>query len=146
MARGGRRSGAPGKAYGNRTDLNAQRAPVAIPGQNRYGAQAAQVRAQEAVPAGPTPVPTANVSAAGNTPRPAAPLTPVIPLDAPTMRPNEPLTAGVDIGAGPGAPPSPLLADVELPRRMIVALEALASLPDANEATRNLVRIFRSQM
>lgn len=137
MARGGRRQGAPGKTYSNRTDLQQgqRQSPVMrVPGQ-AYGAQAEQVRAQQAIPMGPQP-PLA----------PAAPATEPVPLHAPTMRPNEPLTAGVDMGAGDGAPPRPLSADPNFPQQMIVALEALASLPDASDATRILVRRLRSEL
>lgn len=137
MARGGRRQGAPGKTYGNRTDMQmgARQAPVMrVPGQ-AYGEQAEQVRAQQAIPMAPQPPIRP----------PAAPTQPV-PLNAPTQRLNEPLTAGVDIGAGPPAPPQPLSANAEFPKQMIVALEALASLPDASDATRNLVRQLRSEL
>lgn len=107
MPRGGRRSGTPGKAYGNRSDLNTNRTPpvTRIPGQP-YGAQAAQVRAQQSVPVGPTPTPTPMVPLPTPGGVGSAPTgTPVVPLDAPTTRPTEPLTAGVNVGPGPGAPP-----------------------------------------
>jgi len=35
--------------------------------------------------------------------RPANPLTPVIPLFAPTQKPTEAITSGIDMGEGPGA-------------------------------------------
>jgi hypothetical protein len=82
-SRGGKRQGAPGKAYTNRSDLN--QAPRAVPGQE-YGTAGAQLASQSAVPmAGP-----------GKTlPQP-------VPLTAPTGRPGEPLTAGIAGGAGAG--------------------------------------------
>ena len=86
MARGGRRSGTPGTAYNNRTDLN-QKAPIArIPGQP-YGAQAAQVAAQQAIPVAAPPVPGASATG-GFSVHPS-----MVPgLLEPTQRPNEPVT------------------------------------------------------
>jgi hypothetical protein len=73
---GGPREGTPGKAYMNRTDLNAPKSlPVqAVPSQ-QYGQRAAQEAAQQAVPMGPAP---------GT----------LTPLNAETQRPNEPIMAG----------------------------------------------------
>lgn len=86
MARGGPRSGVQGKAYSNRTDLMQKpREPVALP-----------------TPAPPTAAP-----------QDTGPLTPSVPLNAPTTRPDEPVTAGVGMGPGPGpveagmTPPGP---------------------------------------
>lgn len=91
---GGRRQGAPGQAYSNRTDLNQNRQPVTVATGQPYGARQEQVAAQRAVPL------------------PAAPPVPATPpgpapgsfgrFDRPTERPDEPLTAGLPIGAGPG--------------------------------------------
>jgi len=88
MPRGGRRSGTPGVAYGNRTDLA-----------TGYAAQQGTVTAA----AGGQTAPPA--------PRPAAPAPPpaaashILPdqipaLDAPSDRPGEPVTAGLDVGPG----------------------------------------------
>lgn len=104
--RGGSREGAPGVAHPNRSDLN--RAPnpatasvVRIPGQ-QYGAQTAQVAAQQAAPMpGGTPAPTAP-PAAGPPPLGAG-MADLPPLTGPTTAPDEPLTAGVDFGPGPGS-------------------------------------------
>lgn len=75
--RGGPRQGQPGKAYGERTDLNVQ--PIrTVPGQ-QYGQAKAQQQAQQAIP-----------------------LPQVTPIHAPTERPTEPVTAGLPIGPGPG--------------------------------------------
>lgn len=95
MARGGRRKGQPGKAYGNRTDLNGTKAPIArIPGQE-YGAQAEQVRSQQQIPMGQPDL--ATMLAGSPTPDQAPSL-----LSAPSARPAEPLTAGLPSGPGPG--------------------------------------------
>jgi hypothetical protein len=76
--RGGRRQGTPGKAYSNRTDLNANRAP-------QTGTQTAAAGGQSL----------------------AAPQTWTTPdqvpkLNDPTSRPTEPVTAGLPSGPGPG--------------------------------------------
>lgn len=92
--RGGVRQGAPGQAYGNRTDLNQNRQPVQAAAGQPYGVRAAQEAAQRAVPlpaAPPVPV----------SPPPPAPGT-LGQFLRPTENPREPLTAGMDLGAGPG--------------------------------------------
>lgn len=143
MPRGGRRSGKPGVAHGQRTDLNQ---PIThIPGQT-YGAQAAQVRAQQSVPVGPTPTPTT----------PGMPLPPqggvagaptgttIIPLDAPTARPGEPVTAGAPTGPGPNS-----LTTTFLPSSPLTAVAAaLASIPDDEQDsdTTRLLNLVRAQL
>lgn len=82
MPRGGRRTGTPGTAYTNRTDLQANQQPVQAKSGQEYGKRQAQERAQHVVPLPAQPQPVA--------------------LDAPTARPNEPLTAGIPMGAGAG--------------------------------------------
>ncbi len=101
MPRGGRRTGTPGKSYGNRTDLAV---PAAAAKGQQYGAATAQLAAQRAVPvARPStdqmPAPTPG----GAPPMPGGPMPgQITPLDAPSARPNEPITAGLPVGAGPG--------------------------------------------
>jgi hypothetical protein len=94
LARGGRRQGTPGKAYGNRTDLNGAK-PMAVPGQT-YGEQKQQLDAQAAIPMARPP---AERLADYTGPSPAD-----VPslLSAPSARPEEPLTAGLASGPGPG--------------------------------------------
>ncbi len=91
MPRGGRRQGTPGKAYGNRSDLNQ---PVTVAAGQPYGERRAQEAAQKAIPlpaAPPVPAP----------PPPPAPGS-FGAFTRPTEFPNEPLTAGMPIGPGPG--------------------------------------------
>jgi hypothetical protein len=130
MPRGGRRNGAPGQAYGNRSDLNAGAKPVpvsAVPGQ-QYGAAKAQMDAQRAVPMQGTPMPA--TPGQPGTPDPLlAQANPVYAGDhgdptRPTERPNEPVTAGLPVGAGPGpevltpsTPPDPLLKGLAILNR-----------------------------
>lgn len=96
MGRGGRRAGTPGKAYGNRADLNGPVPVKAAPSQG-YGQRAALERAQQEMPMS-RPAPAAPAPA-GPAPTQRAPLT---PLAAPTQRPDEPLTTGIASGPGPG--------------------------------------------
>ena len=89
MARGGRRKGAPGKSYSNRTDLNTDRA------------------VQPGSSAAPPPRPA------------AAPQAPLIrpddipSLDTPTLMPERPLTTG--LSTGPGAGPVPEMPVAQRP-------------------------------
>lgn len=103
--RGGSRQGTPGRAYGNRTDLNARK-PLAIaaPPSSQYGERTRLEDAQRAVPMAPPPAPTPppGVSAAGASTAPPAAVPQPGPFDAPSDRPNEPATTGVPAGAGPG--------------------------------------------
>ena len=88
MARGGRRKGAPGKSYSNRTDLNVDRGV-------QPGSSAAPVprpAAQTAPPIRPDDIPT---------------------LDTPTLYPDRPLTNG--LSTGPGAGPSPEMPVAQRP-------------------------------
>lgn len=84
-------------AYANRTDLNNPAQKVArqvAPGQT-YGEGAAQMRAQQAVPMGRSPV---EAQPQRQRPVPGT----LGGLTRPTERPNEPITAGAPFGAGPG--------------------------------------------
>lgn len=100
--RGGKRSGQPGKAYGQRADLN--QAPRVASGGKDYGEVGEAEARQQAVPLPrqqPVPTPAqAQAAAAPNTPP---------PLTAPSTMPGQPVTAGLPIGAGPG--PSALAMD-----------------------------------
>lgn len=99
MARGGRRAGNRGAAYGNRTDLHTPLPPSA-PNGLPYGARGELISAQRQVPMAPAP--------GAGMPQQAPPQQPsVIPgmhgdFLRPTERPNEPVTAGIPMGAGPG--------------------------------------------
>lgn len=96
MARGGRRTGKPGKAYPARTDLNP--VPAGLP----YGER----KTREAqVAALPLPTGQSTGQAAGQAPPgpPAVMSRPApVPMNAPTQRPNEPLTHGLSTGPGGG--------------------------------------------
>lgn len=113
MARGGARQGTPGRAYSNRSDLQA----VKTGPSRQYGERAAAEAAQRALPmAGrPTVPPPIAVGASPATSNSGAPALgssgpqpgQLTPLSAPTQRPNEPLTAGLAFGPGAGPEANP---------------------------------------
>lgn len=83
-------------AYANRTDLQNPAQKIArqvVPGQT-YGEGAAQMRAQQAVPMGRSPMDVAQQQR----PVPGT----LGSLTRPTERLTEPITAGAPFGAGPG--------------------------------------------
>ncbi|HUP68491.1 MAG TPA: hypothetical protein VM142_01625 [Acidimicrobiales bacterium] len=99
---GGRRRGKPGKAYGQRTDLNTNRSPlpVEVASGQPYGARKAQEDAQRAMPLSAPPAPPqATMGAVAPAPAPGSLGDPL----RPTERPEEPISAGVDWGPGPGS-------------------------------------------
>src|SRR5689334_9062967 len=109
MARGGKRRGTPGQAYGNRTDLNAPKPNMQVYTGQPYGVATQQQQAQAAVPvSAPPPVPAAPPQS-GQAPQGAVP--PGLPpgalptppgtlgdLHRPTDRPGEPVTHGLTTG------------------------------------------------
>ena len=101
-ARGGRRQGAPGRSYTNRTDLALNRAPQV--GTDTAAAGGIKAPAAPAAPmAPPTPMVTPDM---------------VPSLTDPTARPNEPVTHGLSYGPGGGpeaigpVPLNPTLATI----------------------------------
>jgi len=141
--RGGSRSGTPGTAYANRTDLNTPN--VTVPGQE-YGKQAAQARAQSIVPMGASPVSTAPAQPAGfgQALAQATPRSPVAPgslpwTSAPTERPEEPVQTGLP--SGPGAGPEALGAGVMPLTR---TLAGMAALPTVTQGVLDLAAAARS--
>jgi hypothetical protein len=96
VARGGSRQGKPGQAYGQRSDLQAAKAPTGL----EYGQHKQLIDAQHAVAlpqAGTAPAPT-------GPPSPPPGGAPVVlgAFDRPTEQPNVPVTAGLPVGPGPG--------------------------------------------
>lgn len=119
-ARGGVRTGAPGTAYGNRTDLNTKM-PVQTATNQAYGVAAQQRAAQQAIPVAAQPVQGAvagmgpQVAQAAPAPAPAQesplfaqqqPMAGIMPGDLKFMHdtefPDEPVTTGSPMGPGPG--------------------------------------------
>lgn len=111
MARGGRRAGAPGQSYSNRTDLNVVRAPTAPPNMAppQSGPLPAQPTQTAAAPAGP-PIPQPGT----------------LGSLLPTQRPGEPITHGLP--SGPGGGPE-VLQRPFTPDPLIQAQAVLSSIP-----------------
>lgn len=109
MARGGKRTGKPGLAYPNRTDLNNPPQPgmATFKGQP-YGVAGQQQAAQQAVPTGQPALQGSPAGPAGpGVPVPAGPAPGSFgAFDRPTERPDEPVTAGIP--TGPGSSKSPM--------------------------------------
>src|ERR1044072_3488759 len=137
MPRGGRRAGAPGKAYGNRTDLNQTKLPAAsypMGGNQGYGEQKAMMDAQAAVPVAspPSPGPSA--------PPQAGPLPGGLgDFARPSDRPHEPLTHGLP--TGPGGGPEVLKTMPTAGARNL--LQAMAQQPYASDDIRMLLNILQ---
>jgi len=111
-SRGGKRTGTPGTAYKNRTDLNTNR--VEFQGQP-YGIRAQQVESQRQVPVQPPPTASVPGAAGTATPPPQGPAPGTLGgLLDPTARPDEPLTAGLPIGPGPGPNPATPTGDPDM--------------------------------
>ena len=122
MARGGARTGTPGKTYGNRSDLTQ---PIRAVNNEPYGQKQALLAAQKAIPlpseqGAAAPSPSQATMPVGTA---AAPGPPVLPgqndFTRPTDRPAEPVTAGLPIGPGPG--PEALSANTQAPPDLIGA-------------------------
>lgn len=121
MARhGGKRTGTPGKAYPQRSDLNKKPRggpqPAAAPSGLPYGQRQQLERAQNVIPlpGGGGPAPQIPVGA-GQAPAPVptgaggpAPGDATVPIGAPTLRPNEAVTTGLPMGPGAGPEALPL--------------------------------------
>jgi hypothetical protein len=132
MPSGGYRTGTPGTAYPQRTDL--QQVAMPTPDTGTYGQAAAQRRSLQQVPAG---------------------IPKMAPFNRPTEDPSEHVMSGVSIGAGPGAEAlapipgqnnqTPTQADLTNMARVLPALEALADLPDTSDTFRTYVRQLRGQ-
>jgi len=125
----------------------AKKAPIAKLSDAGYGEQAEFRSIQQGAPIQQVAAPTGG--APGGVP-PQGPLPPA--LDAPTGRPGEPVTSGVGIGdgAGPdvlglGDPSSWAEDDIRTAKRYLPTLQYMVdSSPNANPATRALVRYLRS--
>lgn len=149
MARGGRRAGAPGARYGNRSDLQVgprQLPATVVPGQT-YGKGKEQLDAQRAVPMASGPaLPSPTPVSQGPLTTPVQP----IPLDAPTGNPNEHVLAGAPIGPGPGPEalainPAPN-EDLAKLAAYLPVLELAASQPNSSAALRQFVRSVRGSI
>ena len=145
MPRGGRRSGAPGKAYGNRSDLSVNKGPVPnmpypMSGSQGYGEQKAMMDSQAAVPVsspqapGPTQGPPGLAGLLGQGPTPPGSLG---EFGRPTERPDTPITHGLP--TGPGAGPE-ILGGQANSAKMLV--QQLANSPYASDDLRDLLNLM----
>src|SRR4249919_3859914 len=131
-------------ALSKRTD---GRQPVSDLPNAKYGENAAYREAQQGAPMSQTPG-QATPGGMGMMPD----LSGIVPLGAPTQRPNEPLTAGLPggPGAGPSAPaiPAPQMSAAQRQRLQsyLPVLTVLASMPDADPATKQYVRSLRADL
>lgn len=110
----------------------------------QYGEAKEFATAQQGAPMAATPGPTAAAPQAPGS-NPAAD---VVGLGTPSQRPGEPVTAGADAGLGPGMSSlgikDPNKEDIVNLKRVLPALELIASMPHSSQATRNVVRRLRS--
>ena len=107
---GGIRTGTPGKAYSNRTDMNQNQGstqPIAAAPNQPYGAASAQKAAQQTVP---LPVAAA----------------PIKPFSRPTERPNEPVTTGIPVGEGSNLSPIRSMHPAPVPTDPVLFLKRAA--------------------
>lgn len=154
--RGGRRNGAVGKAYGNRSDLNGGKVPIAAPTGGEYGSAKASMDAQRAIPVGSPDV-------AGGPAQTPGPLPDHIPLPgqvtdlfADSQNPDEHVMNGA--ATGPGAGPEAFglapgqaaeqtsAADIARLAAWIPSLDAVANRPFATDTTRQIVRALKSKV
>lgn len=149
--RGGRREGQPGTAYGQRTDLQTAKLPIAAGPSQQYGQRVQQEDAQRALPLGRAPQVSGPPGERTAPPDVRVPPGGLGDILRPTDRPDEPLTAGVPFGAGPGPealnlPPTLAENDVQHLRGYMPVLEFLASRPDASPSMRAYYRGLRAKM
>lgn len=127
----------PRKAKPNRTDLALPK--TTVPGQE-YGKQAEQMRAQQIVPMGETPVAQPGPQNAVPAPSVTPPPQPgSLPWLHPTNRPMEPVTHGLDVGPGAGREALGALGNV--PAAVSAKLSQLAEGPYGSPAITRLAEI-----
>ena len=136
--RGGARTGTPGKAYGNRTDLMSNYGPNAQNTAATGGTPAPSLNTGvETPPQGPTGL--------DNLPSQRPEDTPM--LSDPTNRPDEPITAGLPVGPGPG-PQTPQTVspsnNLTLMKQYLPDLEEAATWQGAPPEFKQLVNVIRN--
>jgi hypothetical protein len=149
MPRGGRRSGAPGKAYANRSDLSVNKGPVPVgnfAGSNvPYGTGAALAESQAQMPVSSPQAPAPTAGPPGLPGQPQAPPGPAPgslgDFHAPTERPGEPITHGLP--SGPGGGPEVLATPTTRPA--LGLLQQVANQPFASDEVRNLLKNLQAR-
>lgn len=147
---GGSRDGKVGKAYGNRSDLNGGKLPIATAKGQAYGEAKAQADAQSVVPMGGTPPPAQGMPAipegmAGPGSMPG--------LSAPSADPDEDVMSGAAIGPGPGPDAfgygegAKDRADQDWVRQYMPAMTYAANNgPKASDSARQIIRLLRAKL
>ena len=145
MPRGGKRSGAPGKAYSNRSDLNGPQPIGNFAKSGPYGTGVSLTDAQKALPVAGAPMPQQGAPQVLQPGGPPADQGPPGPLpgsfgafNRPTERPYEPITHGLP--TGPGGGPEVLPAPVAKPAQTV--LQQMASSPFASDEIRALANLM----
>jgi hypothetical protein len=132
------RQGQNGKAYSNRSDLNAAKSMLSeTPRGGQYGSRKASEDARKMVPMGTTQVPNAPAQAA---PQPAMPRP--VALTEPTQFPNEPITRGMDnpmMNMGPDV----MQEDMQKLRSYLPIIEIAAQAEDSPQVLRDFVGFLR---
>jgi hypothetical protein len=125
-------------ALSKRTDGGPSQ-PIRVPSGGAYGERQNLEQLQQAVPVAASP--------GGEGAAPAAPVdvtADLIGLGEPSQRPDEPVTAGAAAGAGPGLEvlglPNQPGEDMKNLVKYLPVFEAMANVPGASKAARNLVR------
>lgn len=147
MPRGGRRSGAPGKAYAQRSDLSVNKGPVPnqpypMGGGQGYGEQKAMMDSQAQMPVSSPQAPGPTAGPPGLPGQPQAPLGPAPgelgTFHGPTERPNEPITHGLPTGPGGG----PEVLSNPATRPALTLLQQMAASPFASDDVKALANLF----
>ena len=146
---GGKRNGAIGKAYANRTDLNGGPQPISTAPGQAYGAAKAQADAQRAVPMGTpaTPAPPQFTGRPESMPPPGS----LGDLFADSTRPDEDVMNGSRLGPGAGPEAFGLDAgtqtqeDLAWARQYLPQLEFAANNANSDPA-RQIVRMLKSRI
>ena len=113
--------GTPGKGYDNRTDLINNYDE----GKNTASTGGMAPPSESAMPMGPTPDDTPNLS-------------------APTNYPQEPITAGLNIGAGDGPQRDNRLAETQGLKRFVPLLAMYLDKEDTPDSVRALFRYIKA--
>lgn len=154
--RGGRRTGTPGTAYAQRSDLNAPLAPTAVPGQP-YGAAGQQLSAQQVAPMAGAPVGGQPPSAPAGAPpqQGPPPIPPGMPkpgemgsLFAPSTNPDEDVMSGATKGPGPGPEAFPFgqqsQNNTAWTQKYLPAMEFAANARSGDDPSKQVIRLLKA--
>lgn len=133
------RQGQNGKAYSNRSDLNAAKSMLSeTPRGGQYGSRKASEDARKMVPMGTTQVPNVPMESA---PQPSMPSP--VSLTEPSQFPNESIMAGTDnplMNLGPDT----MAEDMQRLRSYLPIIEIAAQAEDSPQILRDFVGFLRS--